>query len=200
MPPPADGPQPGLRERKKARTRAEIQRHALRLFRERGYEATTVSEIAEAAEVSQSTFFRYFPAKEDVVLTDDFDEPLWEAFMAQPSELSPAQAMRQAVRAVLGELGPEERAELRERTELIFSVPELKAAMAGGILDALQQACELVAARTGRSADDLGVRALAGALLGAIMAVTLAAVGQPDADYVELIDAALERFEHGFNV
>jgi len=63
----------GLRERKKAKTRAAIRREAMRLFREQGYEETTVEQIAEAAEVSPSTFFRYFPTKEDVVLQDDFD-------------------------------------------------------------------------------------------------------------------------------
>ena len=47
----------GLRQRKKARTRAELQRHALRLFRDRGYAATTVDDIAAAADVSRSTFF-----------------------------------------------------------------------------------------------------------------------------------------------
>lgn len=47
-----DKPKAGLRERKKARTRAEIQRQALRLFRERGYEATTAAQIAEAADVA----------------------------------------------------------------------------------------------------------------------------------------------------
>jgi AcrR family transcriptional regulator len=69
----------GLRERKKAKTRAAIQRHAWRLFQEQGYAATTVDQIAEAAEVSQSTFFRYFPTKEDVVLTDDYDPVMIEA-------------------------------------------------------------------------------------------------------------------------
>ena len=83
-----DAGRPGLRERKKARTRAAIREHALRLFREQGYDATTVEQIAEAAEVSPSTFFRYFPTKEDVVLQDDM-ELLWiDALRAQPAGLS----------------------------------------------------------------------------------------------------------------
>ena len=51
-----DADQPGLRERKKAKTRASIREHALRLFREQGYAATRVEQIAEAAEVSPATF------------------------------------------------------------------------------------------------------------------------------------------------
>src|SRR5215211_6653518 len=94
-------PEAGLRERKKARTRADIQRQALRLFRERGYEATTVSQIAEAAEVSESTFYRYFPAKEDVVFWDELDPLVFEALRAQPAELSTIRALRNAIRDVL---------------------------------------------------------------------------------------------------
>ena len=63
-----DQPPLGLRERKKAKTRAAIQAHALRLFAQQGYAETTVDQIAEAVGVSQSTFFRYFPTNEDVVL------------------------------------------------------------------------------------------------------------------------------------
>ena len=91
-----DGPAPvlGLRERKKVKTRAAIREHALRLFREQGYAETTVDQIADAAEVSPSTFFRYFPTKEDVVLDDEFDPMLAAAFRSQPPELTPIQAVR----------------------------------------------------------------------------------------------------------
>lgn len=88
MLPPGEPSALGLREPKKARTRPTIQQHALRLFRERGYEATTVQEIAEAAEASESTFFRYFPAKEDVVLWDPFDPLYAQVSREQPPDLT----------------------------------------------------------------------------------------------------------------
>ena len=74
----------GLRERKKAKTRAAIQHEAIRLFSEQGYEATTIEQIAEVVEIAPSTFFRYFRAKEDLVLTDEYDPLIIEAFRAQP--------------------------------------------------------------------------------------------------------------------
>ena len=87
---------PGLRERKKEKMRAAIQRQALRLFREQGYDATTVSQIANAAEVSESSFFRYFPTKEDLVRWDEFDPLIVEAIKAQPAsgETYPGAACR----------------------------------------------------------------------------------------------------------
>src|SRR5580692_9667090 len=108
----------GLRERKKARTRASLREHALRLFREQGYQATTVEQIAAAAEVSASTFFRYFPTKEDVVLQDDMDTRMVEAFARQPPGLSPIAAVRAAIRETWASFTPEDWEQINEGAQL----------------------------------------------------------------------------------
>ncbi|HEV8650646.1 MAG TPA: TetR family transcriptional regulator [Actinomycetes bacterium] len=193
-----DRPAVGLRERKKAKTRAAIQQHALRLFREQGYQATTVEQIAEAAEVSPSTFFRYFPTKEDVVLYDALDPALLEAFRAQPAELSPIQALRGAMQAVFAELPPEEVGVQRERDALIRSVPELRARMVDEFARNLQLIAEVVAERVGRAADEPAVRTLAGAVIGVgISAWYTAGDHATTEDYLALMDAGLVHLEAG---
>src|SRR5918994_3484374 len=177
-------PKVGLRERKKARTRAQIQRQALRLFGERGYGATTVAQIAEAAEVSESTFFRYFPTKEDVVLWDEFDPLIFEAFKAQPAEFDPIRALRDAIRAVLVRTSPTEREHLRERVGLLLSVPPLRAALVDQLHGPMRLLAVAVAERTGGRPEDPAVRALGGALVGVGLSAMLAAVEHSDADIV----------------
>jgi AcrR family transcriptional regulator len=195
---PSEGPPlPGLRERKKARTRAAIQHEALRLFRERGYEETTVDQIAEAVEISPSTFFRYFGTKEDVVLTDDYDVLLVEQYRAQPPDLGPVHALRRTVRSVLGNLSEEERADMRERTELALSVPELRAAQLDQFVQTIRQVTELIAERANRDPDDIGVRTLAGAILGVMIAAEFYWAEHPDSDLVVLLEDALARLESG---
>jgi AcrR family transcriptional regulator len=195
--PTSDIPTLGLRERKKAKTRAAIQRHALRLFREKGYAGTTVEQIAEAAEVSPSTFFRYFPTKEDVVLYDPTDLPMFAAFEAEPPDVPPIRAIRNAMRMVFGGLSAEELAGQLERDELIRAVPELRSRMIDSFVDGIDVFSELLAGRVGRSADDIAVRTWVGAFIGAVIAVYLSATDLTPENYFRLFDDALAQLEAG---
>jgi AcrR family transcriptional regulator len=193
----APGPAGGLRERKKARTRASIREHALRLFQEHGYRDTTVEQIAEAAEVSPSTFFRYFPTKEDVVLQDDFDVLAIELFEAQPADLGPIAAFRATAAQMFGALSAEDLASLRETTELTFNVPEVRARALDEFARTIDVMAAAIARRTGRSPDDFAVRNVAGALIGVIMSATMPWAGAPSTDMFGRIDAALAHLEAG---
>jgi AcrR family transcriptional regulator len=194
-------PRPGLRERKKARTRAAIREHALRLFREQGYAATTVDQIAEAADVSPSTFFRYFPTKEDVVLQDELDVLAIGAFEEQAADLSPVAAFRAAARQAFGALDEEDLAKLRETAELTLTVPELRARAMDEFTRTIEVIAEATARRSGRDPNDFAVRILAGAIVGVIMAATMPwtdwAHAQPETDMLDRIDAALAQLEAG---
>src|SRR5215213_11769732 len=92
----------GLRERKKARTREALQEAALERFARRGFDATTVEEIAAACEVSPRTFFRYFPTKEDVLFGDSGERSaaLVETLAAEPPDLTPLAAIHAAMRTL----------------------------------------------------------------------------------------------------
>jgi AcrR family transcriptional regulator len=183
-----------------ARTRAAIQGHALRLFLEQGYDATTVQQIVAVAEVSESTFFRYFPTKADTVLLDDFDPLIVGAFRNQPPDLPPIQALRSAFREAFGQLSSQEMADQRHRMQLIFSVPELRAAMLDQFAAAMLLLAAVVAERAGRRADDMAVRTLAGAVVGVAMAVMFAMNDDPTADLALLLDEAMAKLAAGLDL
>jgi AcrR family transcriptional regulator len=199
--------QAGLRERKKARTRASLREHALRLFREQGYEKTTVEQISAAAEVSPSTFFRYFPTKEDLVLQDDMDTRVLEAFDRQPPELAPLAAVRAAMREAWNSFTPAEWEKISQAAHLSMEVPEIRARAMNEFARTINAISAALARRTGRAADDLRVRVVAGAVVGAMMAIFLPESLDPaDAHVdahrvgpqeVERIDEALALLEHG---
>lgn len=164
----------GLRARKKARTRAAIRSEAIRMFTEHGYAATTIEQIAEAADVSPSTFFRYFPTKEAVVITDEWDPLIIEGFRRQPAEIPPIRAFRHAIKeALLAPRTEEDERQEQRRQALLRGVPELRSAMLEQYLDGVRLFTELIAERLDRSADDVRVRTLAGALVGVAMSVSL---------------------------
>jgi AcrR family transcriptional regulator len=188
----------GLRERKKAKTRAAIREHALRLFEEQGYAATTVDQIAEAADVSQSTFFRYFPTKEDVVLSDEFDPLMVAALRAQPAELAPLEAIRRSLGELFGRLTDEQWAQERRRQQLIRSVPELRMRTQQQFAEAIVLLAEVVAERAGLPADDFSARVLAGAVVGAALAATKDGASMTEGvTYLEDFDRALALLQEG---
>ncbi len=194
-----DPPRLGLRERKKAKTRALIQEHALRLFREQGYDATSVEEIAGAAEVSPSTVFRYFSTKPDLVIYDDLDERMIEAFRAQPPELNALQALRASFRSGFGGLAGDEMALQLERERLMRSVPELQSAMLGELARTVGEIADLVAERAHRPADDDAVLALAGAVIGVAIAAWLSADMDVSPErFLDRVDIGMTLLESGF--
>lgn len=89
----------GLRSRKKSRTRHAIQDAALELFVDRGYDATTVEQIAAKAEVSPTTFFRYFGSKSDVIKSDQGERipDLQRAILARPEAEDDLEVLRIAI-------------------------------------------------------------------------------------------------------
>ncbi|QHW32045.1 TetR family transcriptional regulator [Paenibacillus rhizovicinus] len=187
----------GLREKKKRKTRLTLQQQGLRLIREQGYAATTIEQIAEASEISPSTFFRYFPTKEALILEDDNDPLLIAAFLRQPAELSPIQAFRAAVREGFADMTGDEKESLYERFKLLESVPELRAASLLQTNATMFMIAELVAKRLGRVRNDFEVLLFAGSVMGAMMAVHHYCVDHPEADFVSVIDRALAFYEAG---
>ena len=191
---PAPSPPPaGLRERKKARTRAEIRTQGLRLFAEQGYHKTTTEQIAAAAEISPATFFRYFPAKERIVLSDNVEPAMLAALAAQPPGLPVLTALQHAIRHGLAQL---ERHAEQERLQLIAAVPELRAAQLDDIRRTVELLAGAVAERLGRPPGDFEIRVFTGALTGAV----LAALGDDPQDPARLdkISQAIDYLGTGF--
>ena len=187
----------GLRERKKLKTRAAIQREAMRLFLERGFEATTIEDIAEAVEISPSTFFNYFPSKENVVFEDELDPLILSAFDALPDEPNPVRRLRMAMRNVFAHMTPEQDRMIRERMQLMAVTPELRGAMLSQFASLVDQIAHLLASRSGLKHDDFAVHNLAGALLGVLLSVMLTLDDDPKADVLKTVDDALAHLEAG---
>jgi AcrR family transcriptional regulator len=156
----------GLRERKKIKLRRSVQREALRLFVEQGYEDTTVEQIADAADISTTTFYRYFPTKEDVVLDDDYD-PIFEHTMIADDDQEPLVAtVRAAVAAVANAVELDRDAALA-RLKLLASVPALRARQGAEGRKTTDLFIRLFSARSGRPAGDYRLRVTTAAFVAA---------------------------------
>ncbi|MDF2938118.1 MAG: TetR family transcriptional regulator [Paenibacillaceae bacterium] len=188
----------GLRERKKIKTRATIRMTAMRLFREQGYQATTVEQIAEASEISPSTFFRYYASKESVVTEDDYDPMLIEAYRAQPLGIPPIQALRNALRDGFSRISQDDREGMWERISLNYSVPELRGAALTQVISTAETISLETALRNGKSAPDLKTRAFASAVVGVVIAAQMHYIDHPEREFVDIVDEALALMDEGF--
>jgi AcrR family transcriptional regulator len=186
-------PPAGLRERKKAKTRAAIREAAMTLFEQQGYASTTVEQIAEAAEVSPSTFFRYFPTKEAVVVTDEWDPLIADTIRAQPPEVTTVDALLAGIRMVIQTATPADVAAERRRQRLFQDVPELRVRYTQQLTDAIDLFAGVLAERAGLDAPDLAQRAVAGALIGVAMAVL-----KIESGFIDLAD--FERYEEALRL
>jgi len=160
----------GLRDRKKIRTRDTIRREAMRLIKAHGYANTTIEQIAVAADIAPSTFFRYFPTKESVMIANDLDQVTIDALAAQPADMVPLKAFRRSLEITLAAVTAAEWRFERARLALVLTVPELKAAQLDEYRQTVARLAEAEAQRTGRDANDLEVRVFVGAMAGGLMA------------------------------
>jgi AcrR family transcriptional regulator len=166
---------PGLRERKKQRTRELIAATARRLFAERGFERVTVAEIARESDVAEKTVFNYFPTKEDLFYSrlESFENELLSAIRGRAEGQSIVEAFREFIlqpRGVFARLEPEERdaarEELRTVTRIVTESPALLAREQQVFARYTASLAVLLAEETGAREDDVEPRVVANALIG----------------------------------
>jgi TetR/AcrR family transcriptional regulator, regulator of mycofactocin system len=173
----------GLRERKKQRTREQIVAAAMRLFSERGYHATTIADIAEAAEIAPRTFFSYFPSKEAVVFhdVDRTIDSLAEALRDRLHGETVFDALRRWLDSVFDQrVEEQEQALLRKR---LCREDEGLANFQGGVMARIQELLlEAIAVDLDEPTDALRPRLVAAATVAALTSFQSAAAeraGQP---------------------
>jgi AcrR family transcriptional regulator len=185
------------RARKKAATKQSIQEHALRLFVEKGYDATTVEEIAAAAGVSHMTFFRYFPRKEEVVEYDEYDPLIEELIARRPTHEGPLTALHAAIRVGLEQVLTTDREALLIRTRLVLHNPVLRSRNLLAQDSTRDLFARALAYRAGLPEPDFAVTAQASAALGAIGTALTAWAESDGENLIALVDQAFAALRAG---
>lgn len=147
----------------------------MRLFLDKGYDATTVEEVAAAAGVSHMTVYRHFPTKEALVLTDEWDALAPAAIRNRPSTEGPLDAVEGAIVDLMSTLTDEDLRMTEVRLSLILSTPEL---IAGTLFNSLESAQVLKAALRDRGVDDDGT-------LDVVASMTIAVAGMAAFDWAK---------------
>lgn len=184
----------GLRERGKARRRAAITRAAFELFAERGFDSTTVADVAEAAEVSPRTVTLYFRTKQDIALS---------RFTESADRLTEALRQRGPGERALDVMGRWLRAESAHRDEfgplarrMLETNPELRALQTARMAAAVHEGVKAIARDTGRPVDDIGPLIAAAAAAAIIIQLGECSSGETSEEH---ITTALTFLEAGLN-
>jgi TetR/AcrR family transcriptional regulator, regulator of mycofactocin system len=178
-----------------------LERIALRLFNDNGFDETTVEQIAAAAGISRRTFFRYFDSK-TAVLWHEFDrevDHLRAAFAAASPDAEMMDAIREAVVSV-NHYSAADVADLRMRINLISSVPALQASSASHYDGWERAVCDFAAMRLGQPADSLIPLAVGRTTLAACRAAFDHWVTRADADLTVYLSEALTALATGFSL
>ncbi|WP_433441588.1 TetR/AcrR family transcriptional regulator [Nonomuraea sp. CA-141351] len=194
----------GLRERKKEQTRRRIAEVALRLFDERGYDAVTVNEIAEAAGVAKVTLFNYFPTK-DCLVTEGVKDDLAAIVAGRAEGRSPLEALREHYRALAAQGAGEVDVEaLLTRVRVIASSPALMGALHGVRMSERYELAE--ALKAAHPGDDLAAQLMAALITAAVTTLQEAffqriAAGEPLEEAGRRlagdVELAFDLLEHG---
>jgi AcrR family transcriptional regulator len=158
----------GLRERKKQQTRDRIAREALKLFAERGYDETTLAEIADAADVAPRTIFAYFQSKEDIVLCKE--STFLDTLKTKLDERPPDTTTVDALRAFLSTIEPpDEEAMLRK--QIFSSNPSLQMSMRARHGELEPMLADSIAKDLGAGPDDIRPLLIAASMTAALTSV-----------------------------
>lgn len=178
---------------RRERTTARLTSCAMELFETRGFDNTTVAQIAQAADVSEMTFFRHFDTKDQVVLFDPYDPEIASAIAAQPPKDPAVLRATRGVRKVLSRMPEEEVAHLRRRLQIISDSPRLRAASASASADSQHRIGDQLVAD---GAPAIVARAAAAAVVAALGAALLEWVEAEHLSLSAAIDVALRTLEH----
>lgn len=157
-----------LRARKKDRTRRAIQAEALRLFVAQGFQATTVEQIAAAAEVAPRTFFRYFASKDEVVFWPEYQPMLASFVAARPADEPAVEAVSHALVDGLAAFYHQDRERVLDRLRLAFRTPALHPRLWQQQARSADGIARVLADRLDARPGELEVRAMAGAIAAAL--------------------------------
>lgn len=164
----------------------------MRLFQEQGYDETTIEQIAAAVDISPSTFFNYFPGKEDVVIYDRYDPLIFSMIASYPR----SQPLSAAVRFALDSLGhfmQADREAILARAKLSLQVPQLRARFWEELEKAQALISAIIAERTGRDAQEFDIRVISMVIVTASIQASMEWVDQDGrGDMMELVRRAYD--------